>query len=234
MTDKKAMAKNRWMIDPDDAVMLLLDHQSGLLQLVHDIDQSVLRHNVTALAKVAWLSGIPTFTTTFVPDSANGPLIPEIHLGNPDAVYISRTGEINAWDDVEWVRAIEGTGRKTLIIAGILTSICMALPALSAVEAGYRVFCVLDASGNRNQIATEITIARIVQAGVMPIDTCAVVAELMGTWNRPDAMDFAAIMVDHIVPSYRTLMESYDKARSVQMYGRETTLDKMEPTSIIE
>jgi nicotinamidase-related amidase len=225
------MAKfNKWMIDPKDAVMLLIDHQSGLFQLVRDIDQPTLRAHVCALAKVARLAKVPTFTTASVPDGPNGPLIPEIHQYNPDAVYIPRTGQINAWDNPKWVEAIEKTGRKTLLIAGTLTSVCMAFPTLKALVAGYKVFCIIDASGNWSQMATEITTARVVQAGAMPIDTYAVLAELMSTWNRPDAMEFAGVMVEHIVPPYRALMESYDKAQSVQKTGHETKLDKLEPT----
>ncbi len=225
MFDKDAVDKNRWMIDPDDAVMLLIDHQSGLFQLVRDMEQPVLRARATALARVAHLAKIPTFTTASVPDGPNGPLIPEIHQCNPDAVYIPRTGQINAWDNPPWVAAIEKTGRKTLIIAGTLTSVCMAFPALSAVEAGYRVFCVVDASGNWSPMATDLTIARIMQAGVMPIDTFAVLSEIMSTWNRPDAGEFAAIMVENIVPPYRALIESYEKAQNVQKHGHETTLN---------
>ncbi|SBV96133.1 conserved hypothetical protein [uncultured delta proteobacterium] len=225
MADKKI--KNKWMIDQDDAVMLLIDHQSGLFQLVRDMEQPVLRANVTALAKVSHLAKLPTFTTASVPDGPNGPLIPEVHQYNPDAVYIPRTGQINAWDNPAWVKAIEKTGRKTLIMAGTLTSVCMAFPALSAVEAGYKVFCVVDASGNWSNMATDLTIARITQAGAMPIDTYAVLAEIMGTWNRPDAMAFAEVMVEHIVPPYRALMESFGKAQSVQRDGRETKLDKL-------
>jgi nicotinamidase-related amidase len=221
-------AGNKWMIDPADAVMLLIDHQSGLFQLVRDIDQPVLRQHVCALAKVSRLAKIPTFTTASVPDGPNGPLIPEIHEYNPDAVYIPRTGQINAWDNPAWVKAIEKTGRKTLLIAGTLTSVCMAFPTLRAVEEGYKVFCIIDASGNWSKMATEITTARIVQAGAMPIDTYAVLAELMATWNREDALEFARVMVDHIVPPYRALMESYDKAQSVQKVGHETKLDKLE------
>ena len=101
----------------------------------------------------------------------------------------------------------------------------MAFPSLSAVAAGYTVFCIIDASGNHSQMATDLTLARITQAGAMPIDTFAVLGELMRTWNRPDAMDFAAVMVD-LVPHYRALMESYDKAQSVQKVGHETKLDK--------
>jgi len=74
---------NKWMIDPKDAVLLLIDHQSGLFQLVRDIDQPTLRHHVCALAKVSRLAKIPTFTTASVPDGPNGPLIPEIHQYNP-------------------------------------------------------------------------------------------------------------------------------------------------------
>lgn len=214
------------MIDPNDAVLLLIDHQSGLFQLVRDIDIPVLRSNVTALAKISRLAKIPTFTTASVPDGPNGPLIPEIHQHNPDAVYIPRTGQINAWDNPAWVDAIEKTGRKTLLIAGTLTSTCMAFPTLSALAAGYKVFTIIDASGNWSQMATDLTLARVVQAGAMPIDTYAVMSELMNTWNRPDAMEFAAVAVDHIVPTYRALMESYDKAQSVQRDGRETKLDR--------
>jgi nicotinamidase-related amidase len=224
-----AMAEsNKWMIDPKDAVMLLIDHQSGLFQLVRDMDQPTLRHHVTALAKVARLAKIPTFTTASVPDGPNGPLIPEIHQCNPEAVYIPRTGQINAWDNPAWVKAIEGTKRKTLLMAGTLTSVCMAFPTLSALVAGYKVFCIIDASGNWSKMATDLTTARIVQAGAMPIDTYAVLSELMSTWNRPDAMEFAQIAVDHIVPPYRCLMESYDKAQSVQKTGRETKLERLE------
>ena len=103
---------NKWMIDPNDAVLLLIDHQSGLFQLVKDIDLPVLRSNVIALAKVSRLAKIPTFTTASVPDGPNGPLIPEIHEFNPDAIYIPRTGQINAWDNPKWVEAIEMTGAR--------------------------------------------------------------------------------------------------------------------------
>ncbi len=216
---------NKWMIDPNDAVMLLIDHQSGLFQLVEDIELPKLRSNVTALAKLAYLAKIPTFTTASVPDGPNGPLIPEIHQYNPDAVYIPRTGQINAWDNPPWVEAIKKTGRKTLLIAGTLTSVCMAFPALSAVVAGYKVFTIIDASGNWSKMATDITLARVTQAGAMPIDTFAVLGELMSTWNRPDAMEFAQIMIDQLLPPYRALNESYEKAQSVVKQGPETNLD---------
>jgi len=87
------------------------------------------------------------------------------------------------------------------------------------------VFTIIDASGNWSKMATDITVARVVQAGAMPIDTYAVPAEIMSTWNRADAMEFPNVMVDHIVPHYRLLSESYDKAQNVQKVGHETKLD---------
>lgn len=207
------MTSNKWMIDPDDAVMLLIDHQSGLFQLVRDMDYTTLRNNVITLAKVAHIAKIPTITTASVPDGPNGPIIPDIHQSNPDAVHVPRNGPINAWDHRPFVEAIENTGRKTLLIAGTLTSICMALPALSALAEGYKVFCVVDASGNLSQMATDLTIARVTQAGAMPIDTFALMSEVMKTWDRPEAMDFAKVMVDHVVPAYGALMDFHDAAQ---------------------
>jgi nicotinamidase-related amidase len=207
------MTSNKWMIDPNDAVLLLIDHQSGLFQLVRDMEYRELRNNVIALAKVAKIAKIPTVVTASVPDGANGPSIPEILLSNPDAVYVPRNGPINAWDHRPFVEAIEKTKRKTLLIAGTLTSICMAFPALSALSAGYKVFCIVDASGNWSKMATDISIARVTQAGAMPIDTFAAITEVMHTWNRPDAMEFAKVFVDHVEPAYGALFESYYAAQ---------------------
>src|SRR5207247_11166709 len=117
---------------------------------------------------VARLARIPTFTTASVSDGPKGPLIPEIHQHNPDAVYIPRTGQINAWDNPAWVKAIKATGRKTLLIAGTLTSVCMAFPTLSALADGYKVFTIIDASGNWSQMPTELRLARVVHAGPSP------------------------------------------------------------------
>src|SRR5438045_1350654 len=100
---------NKWMIDPDDAVLLLIDHQSGLFQLVRAMEYTTLRHNVTRLAKVAHLAKILTITTASVPDGPHGPLLHEIHQSNPDAVYVPRSGPINAWDHRPFVEAIEST-----------------------------------------------------------------------------------------------------------------------------
>lgn len=219
------MLLDNGLLDPNDAVMLLIDHQSGLFNTVRDVPVPDLRHYATALAKVATLMKIPVITTASVPDGPNGPLIPEIHKYAPHAQYVPRTGQVNAWDNPPFVEAVEKTGRKTLIIAGTLTSVCLAFPAISARAAGYTVYCVVDASGNWSRMATDITIARIAQAGAIPTDTFAIVAELVQTWNRPEGSQFAAILSEHVCPEYKCLMESFDKAQQIQRDGPETNLE---------
>ena len=172
----------RPVIDVNDAVMLLIDHQSGLFQTVGDMPMPELRARAAALAKIASLAKIPVITTASVPQGPNGPLIPEIHANAPHAQYVARKGEINAWDNPEFVAAVKATGRKTLIIAGTITSVCMAFPSISAVADGYKVFAVIDASGTYSKMAQEITLARVVQAGV-PIRTPLVTPGFCGSFG---------------------------------------------------
>ena len=204
----------RPVIDPTDSVMLLIDHQSGLFQTVGDMPMPELRQRAAALAKIASLANIPVITTASVPQGPNGPLIPEIHQNAPHAQYVARKGEINAWDNPDFVNAVKATGKKTLIIAGTITSVCMAFPAISAVAEGYKVFTVIDASGTYTKMAEEITLARVVQAGVVPMDTAAVASEIQKTWNREDAQEWAQVYTQ-IFPAYALLMESYVKAQEV-------------------
>jgi nicotinamidase-related amidase len=202
------------VIDVDDVAMLLIDHQSGLFQTVADMPMTTLRSHAIALARAATLAKIPVITTASVPQGPNGPLIPEIHEAAPHARYVARKGQINAWDNPDFVEAVRATGKKTLIIAGTITSVCMAFPSISAVHDGYRVFAVVDASGTYSKMAQEITLARVVQAGVVPIDTAAVLSELQQTWNREDAQQWAEAYT-LVFPPYRLLIESYLKAQEV-------------------
>lgn len=202
------------VIDPANVAMLLIDHQSGLFQTVHDMPFTTLRRLAGTLAKIASLAKIPVITTASVPQGPNGPLIPEIHENAPHAQYVARKGEINAWDNPEFVAAVKATGKKQLIIAGTITSVCMAFPSISAVAAGYQVFAVVDASGTYSKMAQEITLARMMQAGVVPVDVAAVASELQKTWNREDATEWAQAYTG-IFPNYQLLIESYTKAQEV-------------------
>ncbi len=207
------------LIDTSDSVLLLLDHQSALFQTVKDISVAELRANVTALAKLAALQGIPVITTASVPDGPNGPLMPEIHQFAPQAVYVGRKGEVNAWDNEDFVKAVRATGKKTLIMAGVWTSVCVMFPALDAKAAGFKVYAVIDASGDPSELASRTTLARFIQAGVIPTSTNAVLSETHRTWNRPEAAELAKLYA-LVAPNYAAVIESYEKAQAVGRAAR--------------
>lgn len=181
------------LLDPTDAVLLLLDHQAGLFQSVKDISVAELRSNTTMLAKLAALMKLPVITTASEPNGPNGPLMPEIHESAPHAVFVPRKGEVNAWDNQLFVKTVRETGKKTLIMAGVWTSVCVMFPALDAKAAGFKVYAVMDASGDPSEMASRTTLARFAQAGVIPTSANAVLCEIHRTWNRPEAAEIAKL-----------------------------------------
>jgi len=130
----------------------------------------------------------------------------------PDATYVPRKGEISAWDNEDFVKAVKATGRKTLVIAGVWTSVCVAFPALQAKAEGYKVYFVTDASGDPSPMASQTTVARLSQAGIVPMSTNAVFCELQRTWNRPDAAQWGELY-GAFAPNYGAVAESYKKAQ---------------------
>lgn len=200
------------LLDPADTVILLLDHQSGLFQTVKDISVAELRTNTAILAKAARLAKVPVITTASEPNGPNGPLMPEIHQYAPHAVFVPRKGEISAWDNKNFVDAVRKTSRKTLIMAGVWTSVCVAFPAIQAKAEGYNVYAVIDASGDPSEMASRTTIARLTQAGIIPVSTNAVFCELQRTWARPDAAEFGALYSEY-APNYKAAVESYQRAQ---------------------
>jgi len=201
-------------LDPNDTVLLLLDHQTGLFQTVKDVPLRELRANTVVLAKCAELAKAPIITTASEPGGTNGPLMPELAEAAPNARYVARKGEVSAWDNDDFVKAVEATGRKTLVMAGVWTSVCVAFPALQAKADGYKVYAVMDASGDMSQMASDTARARMAQAGIVPVTTNAVLGELQRTWARPDAAQWGALYGE-LVPHYRAAAESYQKAQDV-------------------
>jgi nicotinamidase-related amidase len=183
---------------------------------VKDISVAELRANTTALAKLAALINLPLIITASVPDGPNGPLMPEIQQVAPHAVYVPRKGEVNAWDNALFAKTVRDTGKKTLIIAGVWTSVCVMFPALDAKAEGFKVYAVIDASGDPSELASRTTLARFTQAGVIPISANAVICELHRTWNRPDAAQLAELYC-MVSPNYQAVRESYNKAQEVAL-----------------
>lgn len=194
-------------LSKDEAAVLLVDHQAGLISLVQDFPPNEFKNNVLALANVAKFFDLPTILTTSFETGPNGPIVPELQEMFPDAPYIARPGQINAWDNEEFVEAVRQTGRKQLIVAGIVTDVCVAFVALSALEAGYEVFVVTDASGTFNEGVRDAAWLRMTQAGAQLLNWFAIACELHRDW-RNDVEGLGNLLSNHI-PLYRGLMTSY-------------------------
>ena len=194
-------------LDKNDAAVLLVDHQAGLLSLVRDIDPDMFKNNVLALADLAKYFELPTILTTSFEDGPNGPLVPELKELFPDAPYIARPGQINAWDNEDFVKAIKDTGKKQLLIAGVVTEVCVAFPALSAIAEGFDVFVITDASGTFNAITRDAAWDRMSVAGAQLMTWFGAACELHRDW-RNDVEGLANLLSNHI-PDYRNLITSY-------------------------
>lgn len=201
------MARPYNRLDKDNAAVLLVDHQAGLLSLVRDFTPDEFKNNVLALADIARFFQLPTILTTSFEKGPNGPLVPELKAMFPDAPYIPRPGQINAWDNADFVDAIKATGRRQLIIAGVVTDVCVAFPTLSALEEGFEVFVVTDASGTFNTAVREAALNRMSQAGAQLMNWFAVGCELHRDW-RNDVEGFGGLLSSHL-PAYANLMQSY-------------------------
>lgn len=206
------MAKPYVRLDKDNAAVLLVDHQTGLLSLVRDIDPDRFKNNILALADLAEYFGLPTILTTSFEDGPNGPLVPELKAMFPDAPYIARPGQINAWDNEDFVNAIKATGKKQLIIAGVVTEVCVAFPALSALEEEFDVFVITDASGTFNELTRDAAWDRMSSAGAQLMSWFGAACELHRDW-RNDVEGLGTLFANHI-PDYRNLMNSYSTLTS--------------------
>lgn len=201
-------------LSKDDAVLLLVDHQSGLLSLVQDFSPDDFKNSVIALADIGKFFNLPTILTTSFDEGPNGPLVPELIERFPDAPFIHRPGQINAWDNDDFVNAIKATGRKQLIIAGVVTDVCVAFPALSAIEAGYDVFVVTDASGTFNTTVQQAAWHRMAMAGVQLMNWFSVACELHRDW-RNDMQGLGNLLSNHL-PNYRNLMTSFNMLQAAK------------------
>jgi nicotinamidase-related amidase len=198
-------------LDKNDVAVLLVDHQAGLLSLVRDIDPDRFKNNVLALADLAKYFELPTVLTTSFEDGPNGPLVPELKQLFPDAPFVPRPGQINAWDNEDFVKAVKATGKKQLLIAGVVTEVCVAFPALSALAEGFEVFVVTDASGTFNELTRDAAWSRMVEAGAQLMTWFGVACELHRDW-RNDVEGLGTLFSNHL-PDYRNLITSYTTLR---------------------
>jgi nicotinamidase-related amidase len=175
--ETKIATKYHERLTPDNAALLLIDHQVGLFTGVRDIPVGELRHNVVALAAAARVLGVPIVVTATSPEMW-GPIIPELIEALPGISIINRT-TVNAFDHAPFAKAVEATGRKKLVIAGVSTEVCLALPAIHATGMGYDAYGVIDASGTFSETKRITGLMRMVQAGVIVIDYSTVAVEML-------------------------------------------------------
>ncbi len=170
----------------ENAALVLVDHQVGLMSGVRDISTGELKHNVVGLAKAAKLHELPVIVTTTARDSMWGPTFPELVEALPGIEIIDRA-TVNAFEDARVFRAIETTGRKKLIFAGVSLEICAAFPAITAVGRGLDAYVAVDACGTFSQTKREVGLLRMLQAGVIITDYATVMVEILKDNSRPDA-----------------------------------------------
>src|SRR6266498_3398647 len=176
----------------NNAALFLIDHQVGLFTGVRDIPIAELKHNVVALAKAARVLGVPVIVTATSP-KMRGPVIPELIEALPGVPIIART-TVNAFDDARFAKDVEATGRKKLIIAGVSTEVCLALPAIHATGLGYDAYAVIDASGTFSETKRITGLLRMVQAGVIVTDYATVAVEMLKDNASPKAGDLYAAL----------------------------------------
>jgi nicotinamidase-related amidase len=176
------------LLTPDNSTLILIDHQPQMAFATRSIDGQTLVNNVAGLAKAAKLFDVPTLLTSVAAQSFSGPLFPQIQAVFPDQKPIDRT-TMNSWEDERVREAVEKTGRKKLVIAALWTEVCLVAPALSAIDDGYEVYMVTDASGGVSPEAHERAIQRMVQAGAIPMTWLQVLLEYQRDWARQGTYD---------------------------------------------
>jgi nicotinamidase-related amidase len=174
-------------VTPENAVVLLIDHQLGLANWIRDQSPAEFQNAVLGLAGTAKTLGIPTILTTSRDFGPNGQILPELKALFPDVPVIRRTGTINAYRWPLFRAALEATGRRKVIIAGVSTTTCLQFPALDMVADGYDVYGVIDASGSESLIAREAAVATLSTRGVQIRTWFSVAAELVADWRRDEA-----------------------------------------------
>ena len=205
--------RERWT--PDNTVFAFIDHQTGLMNLVADTPTVENKNYVIGLAKLAKIHDIPSVITTSDENGPNGPKMPEVLELLPDAPLISRPGQINAWSNEDFVRAIEATGKTKIVMSGITTDVCVAFAALSALDAGYEVYVVSDASGSMSEQTQMTSLMRMQDAGAIIGTWFALSCEMLWDWRNPAGADSAQLLVERF-PAYAEIYHSRAHQKAIK------------------
>lgn len=190
-------APARSLLTPTDHTLMLIDHQSQMAFPLNSIEVGALRANTATIARAAAVFKVSTIVTSVAATSFSGPVFPEIAKAFPDAPVIDRT-TMNCWEDANIIAEVNRIGKARIVLAGLWTSVCIAGPALSALEQGFEVYVVADASGDVSSEAHDRAMDRMVQAGARPMTALQYLLELQRDWARGETYDATTgIAIDH-------------------------------------
>lgn len=182
------------LLTPQNCVVVLIDYQPGQYSTIRSGSHDEITMNAVALCKLAAAYDIPAILSTVAVDmGVNEGTIPQIRDVLPDAAEIDRTG-VNAWEDEEFRKAVEATGRRKIVIAGLWTEVCLAFPTLDMLAEGYDVYPVADAVGGISPVSHERAFDRMIQAGARPVTAISFGCEIMRNWARDDADEFRKVL----------------------------------------
>lgn len=189
------------LLTPDNCVVTLIDHQPQMLFGVANFDRQTIINNTVALAKTAKVFNVPMVLSTVETKSFSGYLWPQLVTVYPDLQPIERSS-MNAWEDENYVAAIKQTGRKKIVMAGLWTEVCVCFPTIRALEDGYEVYVVADACGDVTQLAHDMAMLRMVQAGAVPMTWLQVLLEFQRDWSRKETYDAVIDIVKQHAGAY--------------------------------
>ncbi len=189
------------LLTPQNCTVVFIDHQPQMLFGVANIDRQTLINNTIGLARATKTFNVPTVLTTVETKSFSGYMWPQLLEIFPDHQPIERTS-MNSWEEPKFVAEVERIGRKKLVMAALWTEVCLAFPTVQAIEAGYEVYIVVDASGGTSTVAHDMAVQRMIQAGAVPVTWLQVLLEFQRDWARKETYDAVMGIVKDTAGAY--------------------------------
>jgi len=207
------LTSNYERLSQQNTALLLVDHQTGLSSWIFDQDILDFKNSLISLAKISKIYNLSTIISASEANGPNGPTIPEILSILPNATYIKRKGEINAWDNIDFSNSVKKLNKTKIIVSGLVTDVCVAFLALSLRNEGYEVYVAIDSSGTYSTLVRDMAINRMIKAGVTTITWFGIASELQLDWRKSTSANFTKLLKDQL-PFYADLISSWNSANS--------------------
>src|ERR1700730_5846078 len=199
--ENRPKLSEKGLLTPDNSVVALIDHQPQMLFGTSNFDRQTIINNTVALAKASRVFDVPGVLTTVKTKAFSGNIWPQLRAVFPGQEPIERSS-MNSWDDKNFVAAIEKTGRKKIVLAGLWTETCVALPTVQALHDGYEIYVVEDCCGDVSQLAHDNAMKRVMQAGAKPVTALSVMLEWQRDWAHKETYDAVMDIVKNHYGAY--------------------------------